>query len=382
MYTGPCGIACSVCRYYLCGQCQCRAGGDLRPTAQVTHGLCPVLQCARARNIAYCTRDCIDFPCVLLECTVPHRWPRLSARSSSDPVTDSITSDSPKPLEIPADVGQAQHDYTLRVYCLGQFRVFRGDVELHDGQWGRGKGPTQKIKALLAFLLCRKTQGARKETLIDLLWPQQNDLRRASSSFHQALFHLRRALEPELASRAASSYVRRLGERYYFDPHKPTWVDADAFVYYTNRAQALEREGDSAAAQTFWNKAIDLYGGDYMAGIDVMYTRSHFYDWCAPRCHHLKQLFLNAKMAVASHSLAGGQHHSAIEHAQEALTVEPALEAAHRLLMQCMLETGQIDNALSQYRVCEAELAWHQDRLPSQPTRLLYQQLVKGSHSN
>jgi DNA-binding SARP family transcriptional activator len=86
-------------------------------------------------------------------------------------------------------------------------------------------------------------------------------------------------------------------------------------------------------------------------------------------------------MAVARHHLALGHHALVIKRVQEALQVEPALESAHRLLMQCLAETGQLEQALSQYHLCEAQLAFHQDRAPSARTNTLYQQLVDSTGS-
>ncbi len=377
----PCGISCTICRFYIHGQCQSqyRIGKDSGPLDEAARSPCPVMQCASVHNIAFCARDCLDFPCLLLERTIPYRWSQLAALSSNESIPDQRPSGS---LKMPtAHWGAGQASDMLRVFCLGQFRVFRGSVELQDHHWGNGKGPTRKIKALFAFLLCRKDQGARKETLTDLLWSRQTNPKRASSSFHQALFHLRRALEPDLETGPASSYIRRQGERYYFDPQKPCWIDADAFAFFANRAQALEQDGDSAAAVVYWGKAIALYGGEFMAGIDARYRRSEFHDWCAPRYYHFEQLFLAAKMALARHHLALRHHNLAIEHAREALCVEPAFESAHCLLIQCLLEAGQLDSALCQYRVCEAELALRQNRAPSDQTRLLYQELVESIRS-
>jgi len=368
---GPCGISCTICRFSIHGQCECRRGEGSGPFDRAARHLCPVEQCTATRSIPFCARDCPDFPCLLLERTVPYRWRQLApARAGADQGSSHVVPG------LPGMQDASQGNGTLRILCLGEFRVFRDDLELQDSDWGNGKGPTQKIKALLAFLLCQRAQGARKETLIDLLWPQQTDPQRANSSFHQALFHLRRALEPDLEPGTASSYIRHRGERYRFAPQKPYWIDADVFVQYTDRAQALEQNGDPAAAVECWARAVDLYDGKFMAGIDSKYTCSDYYDWCAPACYRFEQLFLTAIMAVARHHQALGQYALAIERAREALQMEPAFESAHRLLIQCLMETGQLHHALGQYRVCEAELAFHQDRTPSTQTDLLYQELV------
>ena len=336
MKAGPCGISCTVCRFNINKQCQCRIAEGIDSFCEAAHSLCPVMQCSTTNNITFCTRDCGEFPCLLLERTIPYRWSLLSTQSNAGtqagwrPATPKVTR-----LETDA----------LRVFCLGNFRVFRGSVELQDHYWGNGKGPTHKIKAFFTFLLFREDRGARKDTIIDLLWPQQTNPERATSSFHQALFYLRRALEPDIGAGTASSYIQRQGDRYYFAPQNPCWIDTDAFVFYTNRALALEQGGNSAAV-VYWDKAIDLYRGEFLTGIDTKYTCSEFYDWCTPRCAHFEQLFLAAKMAVARHHLALQQHDLAMEHAREILCIEPTFEQANHLLTRCLLEIVQPDNPL------------------------------------
>ena len=373
---GPCGISCTICRFWIRGQCQCREAEGSSPFKWAARHQCPVDQCAATRQNTFCARDCTDFPCPLLERTMPYRWARLAAECA----TVALGAQSPVPEE-PGSLDASQDAQVLRILCLGDFRVFRGEMELKDSDWGNGKGPTKKIKALFAFLLCCRTRGARKETLIDLLWPQQTDPKRATSSFHQALFHLRRALEPDLEPGVESSYIRCREERYRFDPQKPYWIDADAFIQYTDRAQALEQSKDPIFAVDCWARATDLYSGKFMAGIDHKYTSSRYHDWCAPVSYHYEQLFLTATMALARHHRALGHHTLAIARAREALRVEPALETAHRLLIQCLMETGHLDHALGQYRVCEAELASSQDRPPSTQTDLLFQELVASIRS-
>ncbi len=372
---GTCGISCTVCRFGIAGQCDSCAGVSLTSPGGGAHHPCPIEQCAALRGISFCARDCPGFPCLLLEHTIPYRWYRLAITGASVPLAGQ---EAPPTALPPAEqLPMSQSEDTLHIVSLGQFRVFRGNVELKNSDWGDGRGPTQKIKALLAFLLCRRNQGARKETLIDLLWPQQTDLKRANSSFHQALFYLRRALEPDLKPGVVSSYIRRQGERYYFAPQKPCWIDADAFVACTERARSLEQSSDPASAIECWARATELYGGRFMAGIDSKYTGSDLYDWCASACYRFEQLFLAATLKVARHHLAQGQHALALVHAREALLIEPAFESAHLLLIQCLVQAGQWEQALAQYRVCEAELAFHQDREPSAQMKLLYQKLVE-----
>lgn len=70
MSTGACGVDCTVCRLHVQGICStCGAGtseAGQRKLAGQKHLFgqgCAVLQCAVDRGVAYCLRDCDEFPC-------------------------------------------------------------------------------------------------------------------------------------------------------------------------------------------------------------------------------------------------------------------------------------------------------------------------------
>ncbi|ADK85507.1 hypothetical protein Deba_2142 [Desulfarculus baarsii DSM 2075] len=71
--TGACGVNCLVCGLFRQGKCGC-CGSGLEEQAQVKlaaqlkimGGVCPILQCAVQRKIAYCSADCRLYPCHLL----------------------------------------------------------------------------------------------------------------------------------------------------------------------------------------------------------------------------------------------------------------------------------------------------------------------------
>ena len=67
MATGACGINCDVCGLKVQGTCNgCQPGIELSDDA-VTQHPCPVLKCAVGRGVAFCLRDCQDFPCTIME---------------------------------------------------------------------------------------------------------------------------------------------------------------------------------------------------------------------------------------------------------------------------------------------------------------------------
>jgi DNA-binding SARP family transcriptional activator len=231
---------------------------------------------------------------------------------------------------------------------------------------------------MFAYLLSRKKRGARKDTLINLLWPNQIDYDRASATFHLTLYCLRRALEPDLKSMTASNYIRYQGGRYRFDPLRPYWLDADAFESYCHQAEAYDRYDESETALLYWEMAAGMYEGDYMASIHPDFTEDRNQDWCLARRQYLQELYLNALLEMAHFYFDNMEFGTCLKYAYRILEVDPCFEKVHRLAIQCLIKSNQYDRALRQYRTCKAALASNEDRAPSGLTRRLYQELTKS----
>ena len=68
--TGACGINCLTCGLSLSGRCSpCGSGLSEQASKKLAGqlkafgGFCPILKCAVDRKVAFCLRDCRDFPC-------------------------------------------------------------------------------------------------------------------------------------------------------------------------------------------------------------------------------------------------------------------------------------------------------------------------------
>jgi len=67
MATGACGINCDVCGLKVQGVCRGCNAGTAFTVEDVDQHPCDILKCAVRKNVAYCLKDCKDFPCALLE---------------------------------------------------------------------------------------------------------------------------------------------------------------------------------------------------------------------------------------------------------------------------------------------------------------------------
>ncbi len=78
MQVGACGICCDVCGLKVKRICQGCIAGDKPEAAKKVeflrsiNALCPVLNCAVNKKIAFCSRDCNEFPCEVFEQGYPY----------------------------------------------------------------------------------------------------------------------------------------------------------------------------------------------------------------------------------------------------------------------------------------------------------------------
>jgi hypothetical protein len=67
MATGACGIDCDVCGLKVKEICPGCGPGTMFTVEAVAQFPCPILKCAVGKSIAYCPKDCSDFPCAVME---------------------------------------------------------------------------------------------------------------------------------------------------------------------------------------------------------------------------------------------------------------------------------------------------------------------------
>ncbi|MBI3942389.1 MAG: DUF3795 domain-containing protein, partial [Chloroflexi bacterium] len=130
MSIGPCGQACSVCGFHVKGLCEGCLPGDRCPPEKAARQQCPVLFCASSRRIAFCSRDCPQYPCHLYALHLAPCPPRRGFQPAPRP--NLLLAQQMVQVEWPA----------LRMFCLGRFRVARQEGVVADNEWGQKKGPT------------------------------------------------------------------------------------------------------------------------------------------------------------------------------------------------------------------------------------------------
>jgi DNA-binding SARP family transcriptional activator len=244
----------------------------------------------------------------------------------------------------------------LRLYAFGEGRVLRGDRVITNAEWGMAKA-----KELLFYLLCHRQR--RKDQIGTDLWPELSPAR-LRSSFHVALYRLRRALGQQ-------DCVVYEGDQYFFNRRIHYWFDVEEFEKSIDRAESLWSDDCVRAAQHY-NEAVVLYRGDLLEDMQTGH------DWALLKMEGLLRKHLSALQRLGQYHAERGDYRQAIGFYEQVLGKDAYQESAHREVMRCQALLGRRSAALKCYhrlaRLLEEELGV----APAPETTRLYEQILQN----
>jgi DNA-binding SARP family transcriptional activator len=255
---------------------------------------------------------------------------------------------------------QTQTTALLGVRLLGGFRVERPDLGQAVPDWQR-----RSAKTLIKVLAARPDHTVHREQIVDILWPGA-DTESALNSFRKALHAARRALEPGLARRQDSAYLRLSNAMLVLNTGRVV-VDADQFEQLAQ--DALRRREVEA-----YKAALAAYGGDLL-------PEDRYETWCSERRDALAELRLLLLLGMAEVLETRGAYNDAADRLRDLLHQDPAREVAHRHLMRLYALMGTPDQAVRQFHLCENVLRRELDLTPRPETVSLYDEIVTSGFS-
>lgn len=220
---------------------------------------------------------------------------------------------------------------------------------------GKGQDPvavkTRKALAIMGYLSRQSALASPRETLADLLW--------SGAERHKAMQSLRQALRQlKTAEQAADIDVVKSAAGH-------VQLDRSGFVSDLSRVMDLVARG---RADDF-REAEELWRGDFLSGYDDI--DPEFSEWLMVERERVRSEVTGAafqhlnRIAVED----GGEQVEA--GSRFLLKIDPAHEAAHRVLIRLYKKLGQHERAEQQFRTCEREMRLHLDAAPDAETRAL-----------
>jgi ATP/maltotriose-dependent transcriptional regulator MalT/DNA-binding SARP family transcriptional activator len=244
----------------------------------------------------------------------------------------------------------------LRAYAFGEGRVLSGDRLISSADWGMAKS-----KELLFYLLCHKQR--RKDQIGEALWPELSPAK-LRSSFHVALYRLRRALDQQ-------DCVKYEDDQYFFNRRINYWFDVEEFEQHI-RDGKLAWSTDRAQSAYHFRQAAVLYGGEFLEGL----TSSH--EWCLVKRGELLQAYLLALQRLAEHHAILEEYEPAIHYYERVLERDSYQESAYREIMRCQALMGERSSALQTYHQLAEVLENELGVAPAPDTTTVYEQILQG----
>ncbi|MGD8968585.1 MAG: BTAD domain-containing putative transcriptional regulator, partial [Anaerolineae bacterium] len=216
----------------------------------------------------------------------------------------------------------------LSIRVLGPFQVHL------DGEPVSGFA-SDKVRALLAYLVLSPDRPHRREALAGLLWPGYPE-RSARSSLRNALANLRQVIRDRDTS---PPYLHSAHHTIQFNGQSDYWLDATAF-----EGLIITAPPDSEALE----QAVGLVRGLFLEGFSLA-DAAPFEEWLLLRREHYGRRLVEALDSLAASYEAQGAYEQALAHARRRVELEPRQEGGQRQLMRLLALTGQRNEALAHY---------------------------------
>jgi DNA-binding SARP family transcriptional activator len=231
----------------------------------------------------------------------------------------------------PDGPGVLHWPWAMRIYTLGRFSLVR------DGQavTFTGKSPRKPLD-LLQALIALGGREVHTSLLMRALWPDDGsrDLRK---SFDNTLHRLRQIFGHEEAVTLRDAKLT-LDIQY-------CWVDAWAFDHLAGRL------GDGQEAPLgLVHDARRLYQGHFL-------QREAVEPWVLPYRDRLRSRFHRFILSQGQRLEMAGQWEAAGQMYEHAIEIDHLAEILYRRLMICLLNRGELAEALRVYRRCREHLS-------------------------
>jgi predicted ATPase/DNA-binding SARP family transcriptional activator len=222
---------------------------------------------------------------------------------------------------------------------------------------------SSKALALLAYLAVMPGHH-RRESLATLLWSETRE-HDARASLRVVLSNLRKVLGSVHldTSRATVALVSPGGD----------WLDVERFDRLVREASL-----SSDDATDTLRAAVNLYRGDFLAGIDIN-GAPVWEEWLTVQRERLRQSAVRVMYALAVLDTAAGRYDEGVNTLNRLLALDPWHEDAHRQMMLLLVYLGQRNAALVHYAQFRRDILSEVGTVPEPDTVALFERIRLGA---
>jgi WD40 repeat protein/DNA-binding SARP family transcriptional activator len=261
----------------------------------------------------------------------------------------------------------------LNLYFLGTFHVIFSD----------GYEPaitTAKAKSLLAYLVTENDRPHRREQLAAMFWPEA-DQKSATQSLRQALYALRRQLQPMFTESSSedSPYLTVTRQDVAFNFDSAHWSDIGLFKALLSATQQHVHHSLKMCPTCIacLQEAVGLYKGEFLAGLTLPDAEG-FEEWRNTRREDFRAQVIRSLLAIADFYERRRDYNQARQYLMRLVEIEPWNEESHRRIMRLLALDGQRSAAIQQFERARRLLMQELGVEPSSETFQLAQQIQDG----
>ncbi len=234
--------------------------------------------------------------------------------------------------------------------------------------------PSDKTRALLAYLVIENSRAHRRGELAGLLWSELAE-ERARHNLSQTLLRLRQTLGEK--NKATSAFFHISATEIQFNAASDWECDVMAFARIANRLSPIANRPAQVAneATSDVQYAISHYRGDFLSGLSLP-DAPLFEEWLLVKREGLRTLALELLDALVAQHETQGEWDAVISCARRQIEIEAWRESAQRAIMRALARQGDRHGAQAQYKILIAILADELGIEPEPETRVLAEQIA------
>ncbi|MCM3338255.1 response regulator [Paenibacillus sp. MER TA 81-3] len=212
--------------------------------------------------------------------------------------------------------GPGDGPFIRMIRCFQNLHIDIGSASHQHLRWR-----TAKAQELFTYLLHKRGKSVRKDSLIELLWPDV-DAKKGYTQLYTTIYQVRKALEPYKEQLKIVSCE----ESYMLMIHQ---ADIDC-VQWEHEVQSLPPVSKHSVNK--YRELLQRYSGDYLADCD--------YRWTEGERQRLRSLWLHLVTQIADYLVADNDFPAALEVYHRQVNVYPHIESGYYMLMRLYAELG------------------------------------------
>jgi len=254
--------------------------------------------------------------------------------------------------------------YSLFIKTLGEFKVWRGPVEIKTKEWSR-----DKARKLLQILVAHRGQFIRSEQLVDWLWPDKSR-EQGKQNLKVIINALSRILEPERQGHTPY-FIERNTQGYGLIDFNKFFVDADLFEARVQLGLKYYQQNKLELAREVLEEAVSIYEGDYLPEMG-------YEEWAPLDQEAMRRLYMDAAGRLAEIYFQTKEWTKCLAVCEEILNKDSCWENAYQLMIMCYCQMKEKILAVQTFQRCKENLAKHLSVKPSHKLVRLLKEGISG----